>query len=169
MLQVIPDLQFRSKISRMRLNCMWRSQSIFTENLRCWFVRTGYRGHTTLKMAQKNESQTLNQRKEKMFGIFRSQSGSVLFISNHIQSKFSGEKRTTGGWYVTNWIWATSQSAYQKRLNERRKVLKKWWDEEFSCFGGEFPNKRRLNFNVMPKLGTGGYIALNCAWASKIN
>ena len=32
---------------------------------------------------------------------------------------------------------------YQKRLNERRKVLKKWWDEEFSCFGGEFPNKRR--------------------------
>ena len=102
MLQVIPDLQFRSKISRMRLTASGEVNAIFAENLRWWFVLTGYRGCSTLKMAKKNESQTLNQRKEKMFGIFISQSGSVLFISNHIQSKFSGEKRTTGGWYVTN-------------------------------------------------------------------
>ena len=54
------------------------------------------------KNGSKNESQTLNQRKEKMFGIFRSQSGSVLFISIDIQSNFSGEKRTRNGRYVTN-------------------------------------------------------------------
>jgi len=32
---------------------------------------------------------------------------------------------------------------HQRRLNKRQKFLKEWWDAQFRCFGGDFPNKRR--------------------------